>query len=116
MIKMVIAQKEGGAIVDFLDAGTGINGLASGLMYADVECDGDEANISEISGWDDARAAVVRAERDALLLACDWTQLPDSPLDTTPKANWATYRQDLRDVPELENFPNNFTWPTEPAS
>ena len=114
-IKTVLAQKADGVIVKFLEAGTTFSGLADTFMYAEVECDEDEVNISEIATWDTARAAVVRAERDTLLLACDWTQLPDSPLDTTPKAAWATYRQELRDIPELTGFPNNFTWPSEPA-
>ena len=114
-IKTVIAQKSDGAIIDFLPAGTTFSGLASTLMYCDVECDGDETNISGIVGWDTSRAALVREERDEKLLDCDWTQLADSPLDATAKSNWATYRQDLRDVPELAGFPNNFTWPVEPS-
>lgn len=40
--------------------------------------------------------AATRARRDALLLACDWTQLPDVPLAT--KQAWAAYRQALRDI------------------
>jgi hypothetical protein len=60
-------------------------------------------------------AAQVRAERDARLTACDWTQLPDSPLTAAVKAAWATYRQALRDVPEQAGFPSAVEWPVEPA-
>ena len=54
----------------------------------------------------------VRAQRNRLLLASDWTQLPDVPQAT--KDLWATYRQALRDVPQQEGFPQNVTWPTAP--
>jgi hypothetical protein len=59
-------------------------------------------------------AATVRAQRNALLTACDWTQLSDSPLSDKTKALWATYRQELRDVPEQDGFPDEVTWPEEP--
>jgi hypothetical protein len=48
----------------------------------------------------------VRDERDQLLLESDWTQSADSPLDADTKAAWATYRQELRDLPSQEGFPN----------
>jgi len=38
----------------------------------------------------------MRNARDALLLASDWTQLPDATCD---REAWATYRQALRDFP-----------------
>jgi len=111
MTKTNVAQKSDGAIQNILDAGTEFNGLADTLMACDVECSGTETNISEIAGWNTAKAETVRATRDAMLVACDWTQLPDSPLDAASKSNWATYRQELRDVPALSGFPNSFTWP-----
>ena len=52
-----------------------------------------------------------RALRDKLLVACDWTQVADAPVD---QAAWAAYRQALRDVPEQAGFPDNVTWPEEP--
>lgn len=57
--------------------------------------------------WD-----VVRQERNSLLAACDWTQLPDTPAD---KDSWAAYRQELRDV---TNQPDPFAiiWPTAPGA
>ena len=50
----------------------------------------------------------MRAHRNRLLAASDWTQLLDAQCD---KAAWATYRQALRDFPatwkpaETANFP-----------
>jgi len=61
-----------------------------------------------------ARAmAGLRVERNALLVSSDWTQSPDSPLDEA-KAEWATYRQELRDLPASTEDPANPTWPEAP--
>ncbi len=43
--------------------------------------------------------ALIRPVRDQKLADSDWTQLADAPLTSTKKAEWATYRQALRDVP-----------------
>ena len=51
----------------------------------------------------------LRADRDIRLTNCDWTQLPDCQLSDEAKANWATYRQRLRD------FPSTFSDPYSPA-
>ena len=68
----------------------------------------------------------LRYERNIKLQECDWTQLPDSALTDAKKAEWAIYRQELRDMmstasPEEDlNEPNclkksSITWPTKPA-
>jgi hypothetical protein len=57
-----------------------------------------------------------RGNRDAKLAACDWTQLADSPLDAPKKAEWATYRQELRDLPATYPTYGDVVWPTEPAA
>lgn len=72
--------------------------------------------------WEADRAAVLlqdqkdflRSERNELLKLSDWTQVPDSPLDSTKKQQWATYRQALRDLPANTTDPANPTWPTKP--
>ena len=62
--------------------------------------------------------AKVRVERNNGLELSDWTQLPDSPLTEEKKAEWAEFRQKLRDLPE--NIPSdptkysNFIWPQRP--
>ena len=50
---------------------------------------------------------VIREERNRLLGDCDWTQLPDAPVDA---AVWAVYRQALRDITSQAN-PFNIVWP-----
>jgi hypothetical protein len=58
------------------------------------------------------KADSVRFTRNETLKNSDWTQLPDSPVDSVV---WAAYRQDLRDIPQQVGFPWTVTWPTEPA-
>jgi len=53
----------------------------------------------------------VRANRNKLLAASDWTQVADAPVD---QAAWAAYRQALRDIPQQEGFPYSITWPVKP--
>ena len=59
----------------------------------------------------------VRSGRSELLAQSDWTQFPDSPLNTTKKTEWAVYRQALRDVPETyaaATSLDDIIWPTKP--
>lgn len=62
----------------------------------------------------DNLVARAKDERTTLLSKCDWTQLPDSPLDGGTKNLWAIYRQGLRDITEQDNFPYTITWPVPP--
>lgn len=64
---------------------------------------------------DDEAAAMVRAERDEKIAACDWTVLADSPLTTAKKTEWKAYRTALRDITAADGFPHTMTWPTEPS-
>tara|TARA_Y100001938_G_C7957144_1_gene362303 strand:- start:232 stop:618 length:387 start_codon:yes stop_codon:yes gene_type:complete len=60
----------------------------------------------------------MRLHRNGRLKATDWTQVPDSPLSNSKKAEWATYRQQLRDLPStLGNITSRegIIWPTEPS-
>lgn len=57
----------------------------------------------------------IREVRNRLLLECDWTQLADSPLSVEVKADWATYRQSLRDITEDFETVEEVIWPTKPA-
>ena len=60
----------------------------------------------------------LRKKRDYLLQQSDWTQGNDSPLSTSKKTEWATYRQTLRDLPANNSSAasfNDVTFPTEPT-
>ena len=68
---------------------------------------------SEIEANTESQWAKIRSQRDTLLAACDWTQLPDVPLDTEQKQAWVVYRQALRDVTSQAD-PYNIEWPVAP--
>jgi hypothetical protein len=60
----------------------------------------------------------IRNRRSFLLVKSDWTQSADAPLTAEKKAEWAEYRQKLRDLPS--EFPDVKTdadveWPVEPT-
>lgn len=69
-----------------------------------------DRTAEEIAQIEADQWANVRSERNAKLAACDWTQLPDAPVDA---AAWAAYRQELRDITE-QTDPFNIVWPTVP--
>lgn len=57
------------------------------------------------------RMEEVRADRNRRLMATDWTQLDDVPVD---KEKWAKYRQELRNLSNQEGFPWEVKWPVQP--
>ena len=68
--------------------------------------------FSGVLFWSD-----VRGSRDIKLFSCDWTQMPDAQLTDAKKAEWTTYRQALRDIPETYSGAtslDDIIWPTEP--
>ena len=67
----------------------------------------------EIEANTESQWAKIRSQRNTLLAACDWTQLPDVPLDTEQKQAWVVYRQALRDVTSQAD-PYNIEWPVAP--
>lgn len=72
----------------------------------------DPAQWPDASEQDAPDATALRATRDALLAATDWTQLPDVPKET--KAKFVPYRAALRDVPQQVGFPSDVKWPAAP--
>ena len=59
--------------------------------------------------------AIMRNQRDRLLADSDWTQLPNCPLSDAKKAEWATYRQQLRDFPSTWTPGPTADFPDPPA-
>lgn len=70
--------------------------------YTVTDLSADESAAKVGAQW-----IVIRAERNNLLAASDWTQLPDASADA---AAWATYRQALRDITTQAN-PFSIVWP-----
>ena len=69
------------------------------------------------AAWSAANASnewgLVREKRAILLDNSDWTQLSDVPLSDEKKAEWVTYRQDLRDITTQPE--GSVSWPVEPV-
>jgi hypothetical protein len=64
----------------------------------------------KLATWDD-----IRAKRDQLIRESDWAMIPDASVD---QAQWAAYRQILRDLPQTyaESGPESVVWPTQPST
>ena len=59
---------------------------------------------------------VIRSQRDDFLYKSDWTcSVTDAPLTPEKKAEWATYRQQLRDLTIEGSCPLDFVWPQPPS-
>jgi len=70
-------------------------------------------NLNSTALWE-----TIRSERDNSLYASDWRVMPDSPLTDEKKAEWVTYRQALRDVPDSQKSVTDhaaIVWPDEPS-
>ena len=78
----------------------------------------EDARDAEEAAWEEEGPARVmaglRLKRDSLLTSSDWTQYNDSPLTDEVKTSWATYRQELRDLPANTDDPSDPTWPEAP--
>ena len=87
----------------------------------DIQLTSEEetARDAEETTWEEeipTRAmSSLRLKRNTLLVESDWTQYVDSPLSDEAKAEWVTYRESLRDLPENTDDPANPTWPTPPG-
>lgn len=71
------------------------------------------------AGWDagtmDYQWSRIRERRNLRLRQNDWTQIADSQLIEAKRAEWATYRQALRDIPQDFISVNDIIWPAEPT-
>lgn len=82
------------------------------VVNEDMEVEEDSALIANRL---EKQWTMLRYQRDVKLTACDWTQLPDSPLNAQDKSAWTTYRQMLRDLPENTEDPTWPVWPNLPG-
>lgn len=56
---------------------------------------------------------VIREKRDQLIRDSDWTMIPGATVD---QAQWAAYRQILRDLPQTYTNAEDVVWPTVPST
>lgn len=71
------------------------------------------ANYKNISVTNPAGSFVNESTAEAILIATDWTQLPDSGLTSDCVTAFATYRASIRSI--RQNNPENPTWPDAPT-
>ena len=68
---------------------------------------------AEVQAAKDSAMTQLRGTRNQLLAACDWTQIADCTISN--KAEWATYRQALRDFPStVADARLPVEWPHDP--
>tara|TARA_Y100000996_G_scaffold415106_1_gene408244 strand:- start:1928 stop:2218 length:291 start_codon:yes stop_codon:yes gene_type:complete len=96
-------------------------------MKQSINCTTGEVTIVDYTDEEKAAAAKmaedadkdftnIRASRNQRLAGSDWTQGADSPLSNSKKAEWATYRQELRDYPSTASKVSELgAWPVEPS-
>lgn len=74
----------------------------------------DKPPYSRVLGYvPDIQWESVRVEQKYKLEDCDWTVLPDVPMEESLRNQWKVYRQELRDI-TTQSDPFNITWPTPP--
>ena len=57
----------------------------------------------------------IRSTRDQILRDTDWTMTTGATVD---QAQWAAYRQVMRDIPQTykDKTPDDVVWPTQPST
>ena len=71
---------------------------------------GNTAEAADGLTWND-----IRSQRDDILRETDWTMTTGATVD---QAQWAAYRQNLRDLPQTykDKTPDDVVWPTQPST
>ena len=79
--------------------------------YLEWVAKGNTAEAAEDTlTWDS-----IRATRDQILKDTDWTMTTGATVD---QAQWAAYRQVIRDIPQTykDKTPDDVVWPTQPST
>ena len=63
---------------------------------------------SDLATWE-----AIRGKRDQLLKDSDWTMTTGATID---QAQWAAYREKLRDLPQKYSSHSDVVWPTPPST
>ena len=66
--------------------------------------------VDDTLTWDD-----IRSTRDQILRSTDWTMTTGATVD---QAQWAAYRQVIRDIPQTykDKTPDDVVWPSQPST
>ena len=87
--------------------------LEVGNRHYDEYLEWAKTNTAEAADgltWDD-----IRLKRDNILKDTDWTMTTGATVD---QAQWAAYRQVIRDIPQTykDKTPDDVVWPTQPST
>ena len=82
--------------------------LENGTVKTKAEQETEYLTARNTTQW-----ASVRNQRDNLLKETDWMSIRAADTGTPMSAEWATYRQALRDI-TTQSDPFNITWPEKP--
>jgi len=85
-----------------------------GPVFTDGETTAAEQEAAYKAMKDAEFAKSARDSRDTLLAECDWVVVMSLEAGRAIPAEWATYRQALRDLPQQAGFPTTIVWPTKP--
>ena len=105
IVVQAICRKSDNAYIPFDEANTD---------YQEYLAWVSEGNTAEATDdtltWDD-----IRTKRDQILRDTDWTMTSGATVD---QAQWAAYRQVIRDIPQTykDKTPNDVVWPTQPST
>ena len=85
------------------------------ILKAEVASLDERINEYKVLELEDDSWENVRKKRDYLLKSSDWTMNPDATID---QAQWAAYRQILRDLPQTYKgkTSDEVIWPKQPST
>ena len=85
------------------------------ILKAEVASLDEKLNEHKVLELEDDSWENVRKKRDYLLKSSDWTMNPDTTID---QAQWAAYRQILRDLPQTYKgkTSDEVIWPKQPST
>ncbi len=95
-----------------------------GVGVCMIPLDQDNTDYQEYLEWAKTNTAeepdgltwdYIRAKRDSILKDTDWTMTTGATVD---QAQWAAYRQVIRDIPQTykDKTPDDVVWPTQPST
>ena len=115
LFKDPITQQEDKIVIKVLEDGAVLNipfneANIDYQEYLAWVAEGNTAEAADGLTWND-----IRAKRDGILSSTDWTMTTGATVD---QAQWAAYRQNLRDLPQTykDKTPDDVVWPTQPST
>ena len=99
-----ILRKEDGVVIPKDEANTDYQ------EYLERVANGYTPEAADGLTWDD-----IRSKRNSILSSTDWTMTTGATVD---QAQWAAYRQVIRDIPQTykDKTPDDVVWPTQPST